>query len=106
MPKRSNTFKAISEKYSKGRENAFHLKESSDDGSLTARSDSGMKNLNYKSLGDINGNTMAQSMKDGESKEHSFNLKNVSQQRTGITKIRNKMNFCLNDEKQKILEIK
>ena len=79
MPKRSNTFKAISEKYSKGRENAFHLKESSDDGSLTARSDSGMKNLNYKSHGDINGNTMAQSMKDGKSKGHSSNLKNVSQ---------------------------
>lgn len=76
MPKRSNTFKAISEKYSKGRESSFHLKESSNNGSLTARSDSGMKNMINKSINDIHGNTIAQSMKVSKSKEHSFHQKN------------------------------
>ena len=76
MPKRSNTFKAISEKYSKGRESSFHLKESNNNGSLTARSDSGMKNLKNKSVGDIHGIAIAQSMKIAKSKEHSFHQKN------------------------------
>ena len=78
IPKRSNVFSAISEKYSKGRENSFHLKESNN-GSLTARSDSGMKSMKdkFQAGGAISGKVTgtAQSMKIGKSDEHSLHFK-------------------------------